>query len=178
MSSCEVLAIATLLDFSDYRYSLDLSSFIEFIQSIFVSESAYGGTRNHRIEMWMGVLDKSFNNGVLSILFGNGFEGTVSDTDFRAIHNDYISIYYRTGLVGLMLYVFFLASMMLQSVRLMKYDQEVSIILLIVLTGFLSDAFTGTIITSPFLSVVVYAMLAYGSAWKYALRRHRCGHIK
>jgi|SaaInlStandDraft_3_1057020.scaffolds.fasta_scaffold31469_1 O-antigen ligase len=167
-----------LFDFSDFRYSLDLSSFIEFIQSIFVSESAYGGTRNHRIEMWMGVLDKSFNNGVLSILFGNGFEGTVSDTDFRAIHNEYISIYYRTGLIGLILYVFFLMSVMLQFIRLMKYDQKVSIILLIVLVGFLSDALTGTIITSPFLSVVVYAMLAYGTAWSYALDRHRHARSK
>jgi hypothetical protein len=171
LSLIMLVFIFPLFDSSGFRYSLNLGNFFEFIQSIFVTQSDYSGTRGHRIDMWLTVINKTFDSGPLSILFGHGFEGAVSDTSFRAIHNEYISIYYRTGLVGLALYVFFLMSIMLQSIRLMKYDQEVSIILLVILTSFSSDALTGTIITSPFLSIVAYTMFAYLSVWSYKLKK-------
>lgn len=173
MALIALTAIFPLFDFSGFRYSINLSSFFDFIMSSFLDEGAFTGTRNHRLEMWSDVIHKISNGSTSTFLFGHGFYDTVADTAFRAIHNDFISIFYRVGFVGFTLYISFLMFVFRQSIRLMEYDMEVSVMALIVLLAFSSDALTGTIITSPFLSVIVYIIFAYQSVLLYRYQQSK-----
>lgn len=129
-----------------------IDQIFNYFLSIFGSTDIGIGTREHRLEMWTDTINKLLKSPE-SFLFGLGFSTEISDTSFRNVHNGYISIMYRSGLFGLLS---FLILCLVIAKRLYSKKSTVALIILICM---LLDALTGTILDSPFLSVLTYFIL-------------------
>lgn len=161
--------------FSGYsaRFDVTLENLVGFFTSIFKSDvhlsgaaagAGVSGTRNHRLIMWGEALSRIFSNPFY-ILFGVGYHDTVAQSvSFRNVHNGYITIFYRNGLVGLGLFSAFVLRIISRFKGLIRDsadadERKSSILGLIMLGGILADALTGTIIDSPFTSFIAYAVI-------------------
>ncbi len=141
----------------EVRYSLDPATMFRFISSIFYVSGDLGGdavgTRSHRFEMWLGVVDHVISDA-RRLIFGSGFSGEVGDVigiSFRVPHNGFVTILFRMGVLGLICYVIFLISIFLKCLKQRcGLAEKASVFCLLNLGAFLGDVLTGTIIDSPF----------------------------
>lgn len=162
-----------LLANREARFDVTLSNLFGFFLSIFKSDvnlsgtvagAAVSGTRNHRLIMWGEALARIWSNP-LYIIFGVGYHDTVAQSvSFRNVHNGYITILYRNGIIGLGLFFAFIAKIMKRFSGLISKSpdadiKKASILGLIMLVGVLADALTGTILDSPFTSFIAYAAI-------------------
>jgi O-antigen ligase len=115
-----------------------------------VGQSEIGtGTRSHRLEMWDEALYQVKKN-IKSILIGVGYAHEITEATFRSIHNGYVTIIFRSGLIGLLFFLVFCAQILL---RLHKDNQLIALIIFVMM---MLDATTGTVLDSPFLSGPIY----------------------
>lgn len=140
---------------------------IQFFLSIFGSSvDLVGviGTRQHRLEMWTEITKLVFSS-FPTALFGFGFGGEVGDAlgvSFRAPHNGFITILYRGGVIGLLLFVWLLISlfvMFARKLRAVPSDHQQwrhAAVGLIILGSLVGDSLAGTILDSPFTSMMFY----------------------
>lgn len=165
MAFIETIAANILnLDISAFRYEISAEFLFNFVGSIFSSDVDLGGdaigTRNHRLEMWYDIIQYNLSSWE-RFLFGNGFSGEVGDVlgiSFRSPHNGFITIFYRMGILGVLLFILILVTIfkILTNKKINKktlrysLSEKASIFGLINLGAFLGDMLTGTIIDSPF----------------------------
>jgi len=149
--------------FQDQFTRFDLSSYnlVQFLLSIFDSSISLGdtsGTRSHRLEMWRDIIRSVFDSPGTAI-FGYGFEGNVLDilgVKFRAPHNGFVTILYRMGLIGLVLYISFLNGIFKHVKTSVNYlPSKYKSLVAIIFGSFLGDTLTGTMIDSPFTYTIV-----------------------
>ena len=72
------------------------------ISKRFSDVGATGG--NHRTEIWTGTIESIKSSGLISILFGHGFN-SVKELFGLSAHNDFIEIAYDFGVLGLLVYI-------------------------------------------------------------------------
>ncbi len=133
---------------SKTRYG-GLDGIPDYLLSIFGQSEIGSGTRSHRLEMW----DEAFfqvKENLKRILIGVGYAHEITDATFRSIHNGYITIMFRSGLIGLLFFLVFCSQILL---RLHKNNQLIALIIFVMM---MLDATTGTVLDSPFLSGPIY----------------------
>ena len=151
----------------DLRFEINKENIIGFVKTIWSSDVEFNeggaiGSRNHRIEMWLEVV-KETSKSTSGILFGDGFSGKIVDNEFAGIpHNGFITIFKRTGLVGIFLFSFLLLKIFesikpLKLISLKKY-----LFLNLIFFAFILEMMTGTVIDSPFTAIIIYMLFAYG----------------
>lgn len=160
------------------RFDVTLENLLGFFTSIFSSDvsvsgsaanAGLAGTRNHRLVLWAEALERVFSNP-LHVAFGVGYHDNVAQSvTFRAVHNGYITVFYRNGLVGLgVLGYAFLKMLNGFRLKFQSYSDRLvvkaGLLGVIALAGVLGDALTGTIIDSPFTSFIGYAAIAVSIA--------------
>jgi hypothetical protein len=153
------------------RFTLTTGNMIAFFLSIIGAEgdlafmSDVAGTRAHRLEMWRAIVAQVYASLPASI-FGFGYQGEVGDAvgiTFRSPHNGFVTVLYRTGTVGLLLFAGMLATMFAFFATALRRAGARSpvgwhaCIGLIILGSLVGDALAGTIIDSPFTSMMFYA---------------------
>lgn len=168
------------------RFSVTSQNFLQFFLSIFGEESGLrgvAGSREHRIDMWLTIVGKVFGS-IPTALFGFGFAGEVGDAvgvSFRAPHNGFVTILYRGGVVGLSLYVITLAYLLRFFGSALRRAATAPILRahaatgLIILGAFVGDAMTGTILDSPFTSMLFYVQIGIVAvivSRKFSPQRH------
>lgn len=168
-----VLTIIALpwLDFlqgEKVRFQFTYTNIFEFFYSIFSSDvqsvGGLAGTRSHRLEMWSAAMDV-WSSSFFSVFFGVGYFGDVADTAFRNVHNGYVTILYRGGLVSLFLFLFFLFYIFRFFLTEAISGGRSSLFGLALTVAFSTDILTGTIIDSPFTSYIFYAYIAVLAAY-------------
>lgn len=144
----------------DLRFEVNPENIFLFISSIWSGDAAEllgaSGTRSHRIEMWIGIL-QIVASDINSILFGFGFQGNPADAigvSFRAPHNGLVTVVYQSGVVGVILFLLFLYGIASETWRgarseRPRLDME-RLVLAAIVGAFIGDLLTGTIIDSPF----------------------------
>lgn len=170
--------ILTTFSAIELRFDLNPYSFGQFILSIFINDVDISGTgtgnslstRTHRIEMWLDIINYNFRS-LGSFLFGNGFSGEVGDVlgiSFRVPHNGFITVFYRTGIIGLIIFIALLISLITKFFRYTPNDNfsnSARIFGLTLIGSFLGDCFTGTILDSPFTLFVFLCNLSLTMAF-------------
>ncbi len=164
------ILVDLFFDLEKFRFDITASNILKFFYSIFSSKvdltggfGGLSGTRDHRLDMWGKIIDNVFSSFKTSF-FGFGFKGEVLDIlnlSFRAPHNGFITILYRGGLVGLVIYLLFIQKLIFSFFSKIKFQKhslqsKSSLFALLLIGAFVGDAFTGTIIDSPFTSFLFY----------------------
>lgn len=146
----------------DARFRLSPGNVLKFATSIVSSEVVIDGarvgkgTRDHRIEMWSKTVRKASDNPG-GLLLGHGFSedlGMLVGSTFRSIHNGFLTIGYRVGLLGLFLYLVMLWRIIVEAVA--TKESLTIVIVLVSMGSFVGDGLTGTIIDSPFGSAFFF----------------------
>ena len=156
------------------RFELSSINLLKFLGSIFINFEELGGdmsgTRSHRLEMWFEIIEIVSSNP-LNLLFGMGFHGEVLDilgVSFRAPHNGFVTIYYRLGIVGIVLFLNVLLSLFLIIKHQFKSQKDIYTSLNVLLYGaFIGDILTGTIIDSPFTLYIFIALTSILIAYNH-----------
>lgn len=153
------------------RFVVSPGNILKFLLSIVSSDvtldGGVSGTRSHRLEMWKDIIHLVFS-AVDTAAFGFGFAGDVGDVlgiSFRAPHNGFITILYRGGVVGLALFLgilFALFSFLRQALRAAKARSEVqrhAVVGLVILGAMVGESLAGTMLDSPFTSMLFYTQM-------------------
>jgi hypothetical protein len=154
------------------RFLVTPGNLLRFIYSIVSGnvalEGGGGGTRNHRLEMWTEITRLVFSS-VDTAVFGFGFGGEVGDVlgiTFRAPHNGFITLLFRGGLIGLLLFVAILVVLFRYFGKVLRTSPEGSerrrhaAMGLILVGAMVGEAMAGTILDSPFTSMLFYTHVA------------------
>ena len=154
------------------RFLVTPENMLKFFYSIFTSDVTIGGgavgTREHRLEMWTAIVKLVFSS-IKTALFGFGYAGEVGDAlnvPFRAPHNGFVTILYRSGVIGLTLFVGLLLSIFGIFARAVRSGTAESpwrwpaALCLIAIGSLVGDALAGTILDSPFTSMMFYVHVA------------------
>ena len=131
-----------------------LENLDRYILSIFGFSDIGVGTREHRLQMWSETIDIIFSS-FSSFIFGQGYSVSISDVAFRNVHNGYLSILFRSGLIGLLVFLLFMLKAFL---RIYRKDNGVMVAVIVMA---LLDSFTGTLLDSPFLSAPIYFLIGF-----------------
>jgi len=154
------------------RIQVSLSGYLDLFLSIFGDSDnpLLSGTRWHRFHMWGRLLSNMLeSDSVWILLFGTGFNSKIEpviDALFRAPHNSFLHILWRTGIVGLVLTIlviglFFRAFAKMLNARFFINKGSYSIIiwalsLLIIMSV---DSMFGTMFENPYASAPLFFIL-------------------
>jgi hypothetical protein len=154
------------------RFLVTPGNIVDFLLSIVGMETelagGVGGTRAHRLDMWRQITSLVYAS-LPSSLFGFGYGGEVGEAvgiSFRAPHNGFVTILYRSGTIGVVLYTGLLLSLFRYFARALRqagvrtpvgWHASIGLIILGAMVG---DALAGTILDSPFTSMMFYAHAA------------------
>jgi hypothetical protein len=160
-----IKSILNLFGIDSIRFDLTPESIFLFIKTIWDSniemdDGGAIGTRTHRISMWFEVLNNSLKN-VKIFFLGNGYDGLIVENDFNGIpHNGFISIVYRSGYVGLILFIYILYTISRILFRYKYNNLRLFYFIFTILFSFILEILTGTIIDSPFTSLLAYQIIS------------------
>ncbi len=160
--------ISSFLGLNNLRFEINLVNILDFVKSIWDSniemeEGGAIGTRNHRLDMWLEVISKSYVD-FRTLFFGNGFNNKIVENDFNGIpHNGFISILHRSGYIGVIIFIYFLYTLIYFIKKNRMQNSNLSAFIISVLIAFVFEIFTGTIIDSPFTSLLAYQILSYST---------------
>ena len=129
-----------------------------YISRRFSVISSTGG--NGRTEVWTWVFDQMEKAGILTTLFGNGFN-SVKETFGISAHNDFLEFYYDFGVIGLLSYigiVIYITRSLLVS-RRKKMDEYP--IFLGFFAGYILFSLLSHVFLYAFVSIPVFFFLGY-----------------
>ncbi len=165
------IAIESLTGGRQGRFTVSPVNLMKFLLSIFSGDinldGGVSGTRAHRLEMWREIIGLVFSS-IDTAMFGFGFAGEVGDVigiSFRAPHNGFVTILYRTGLLGLGLFLLMLwyaFRLLRRAIRVTSPgspEYALAATGLVILGAMIGESLAGTMLDSPFTSMMFYVHL-------------------
>ena len=157
-----------LVDFNifEQRFELTAENLLSFVQTIWDSNVQMDsggaiGSKNHRIEMWIEIINDT-SSSLNKFLFGIGFEGFIIQNNFGGIpHNGYLSIFRRTGIIGLSIFFMFLYKLYKLICHSLLESPVHKLFIELSFLAFCLEMMTGTIIDSPFTLIIFYFLIAF-----------------
>ena len=153
--------------FSDY--SSEFKSMYNFNEVMSLS----GNNVKWRIILWKDIIKKSMQKPILGYGFGMLYNnetlknmgwGYGDDVGFLDPHNSYLSILYRTGIVGLLIFLLFIISFFIKMIKFLRgcQDLAISVYMISVLSAIifiLVISFFMVVLEGPFLGIFLWVFI-------------------
>ena len=141
-----------------------------------------------RTKIWHSLLRFSFLDP-RTIILGDGLyisrkvgylvnivEGNYTNPNsFTNFHNGFLEVFYTFGLVGFLLYLFFLLYLLVGIIRLFYHDKTIAGYLLIMFCVFLARGMVESQALMLFKSDPIYASIPIVTLTMYYTHKHKCG---
>jgi len=156
------------------RGDLSLTNIMNIAESIVVEsdDSSLEGSRSHRIYMWEKIINNRIDNG---LTFGEGFGTNMTDAVFIHPHNSLVSIFGRTGLIGLLLWLLFYLKILFHNIRTHKnslYKNRAIWYILFTISSLVTACFS-VVLESPMLAIPIYLIYGISLSQNPVIRQHR-----
>jgi len=153
--------------FSDY--SSEFKSMYNFNEVVSLS----GNNVKWRIILWKDIIQKSMKKPILGYGFGMLYNNETlknmgwkygEDVGFLDPHNSYLSILYRTGIVGLLIFLLFIISFFYKMVKFLRgcQDLAISVYMISILSAIifiLVISFFMVVLEGPFLGIFLWVFI-------------------
>jgi len=153
--------------FSDY--SSEFKSMYNFKEVVSLS----GNNAKWRIILWKDIIQKSMKKPILGYGFGMLYNNETlknmgweygADVGFLDPHNSYLSILYRTGIVGLLIFLLFIVSFFIKMIKFLRSCQDLAISaymisVLSTIIFILVISFFMVVLEGPFLGIFLWVFI-------------------
>ena len=157
-------------------YSSEFESMYNFNEVVSVS----GNNAKWRIILWKDIIQKSMNKPILGYGFGMLYNNETlknmgwqygDDVGFLDPHNSYLSILYRTGIVGLLIFLLFIISFFIKMIKFLRCCQDlaISVYMISVLSTIifiLVTSFFMVVLEGPFLGIFLWVFIGLALSLK------------
>ena len=151
-------------------------SYIDEFKSIFNFNSSNSVSANNatwRTILWKDIIKKSMQKPILGYGFGMLYNNETvkdmgweygADVGFLDPHNSYLSILYRTGIVGLLIFLLFIISFFIKMIRFLRdcLDLKISVYMISILSAvifILVISFFMVVLEGPFLGIFLWVFI-------------------
>lgn len=152
-----LVALSVLIVFL-YDYLLDKFNITIFER--FLNIAADGGSG--RVDIYHSVIESFKNSSFTNKLLGHGYNGVFYyGVTFTSAHNDFLEVLYDNGVIGLILYLFFVGGIISTAIKLLKDRKETSFAVVSALMVFICMSVTSHLVIYPtyFIYIVVIIMI-------------------
>jgi hypothetical protein len=168
---------------------IKITGYIDEFKSIFDQRDEASASANNaswRLILWKDIIQKSMIKPILGYGFGMLYNNETvkdmgwkygQDVGFLDPHNSYLSVLYRTGFIGLSIFLLFIISFFVKMIRFLRYcrDSVISIYMISILSAvifILVISFFMVVLEGPFLGIFLWVFigLALGLANIYDIK--------
>jgi len=150
------------------------NDYIDEVKSIYdQSGTPSANNASWRIILWKDIIKKSMQKPILGYGFGMLYNNETvkdmgwkygQDVGFLDPHNSYLSILYRTGIVGLLIFLLFIISFFIKMIKFLRYcrDSTISAFMISILSAvifILIISFFMVVLEGPYLGIFLWVFI-------------------
>jgi len=153
-----------------------ITGYIDEFKSIYNQSDEASSSANNakwRIILWKDIIKKSMEKPILGYGFGMLYNNETlkdmgwaygDDVGFLDPHNSYLSILYRTGIVGLLIFLLFIISFFVKMIKFLRscQDSAISTYMISILSAvifILVISFFMVVLEGPFLGIFLWVFI-------------------